>query len=51
MPKITQMSYLNPIHVNIPRYIHPETFSTLIIVPALYAPEPCRTHGNINGLA
>ena len=48
MPKITQMSYLNTIHVNIPRNIRAETFSTLIIVPALYAPEPRRAHSSIN---
>jgi len=51
MPKITQMSYLNTIHVNIPSNIRAETFSTLIIVPALHAPEPRRAHGSINWFA
>ena len=50
MPHITQMSHLNPLHTNIPSDILAETFSPLIIVPALDTPEPCRTHRSINGL-
>lgn len=48
MSYITKMGYLNPLHANVPRYVHAETLSTLIIVPALDTPEPCGTYSSID---